>query len=124
MTEYFTAPWEIRVGLARQLLDAAFLLSGQNELGVALYLTDWFEIPLPPKKNIDAQSSFRSPDNFAVSLVDGRVRVVDAEDAVLVDVGLVKEQRGPGWDVPHTAGGEAEDCKRNFCYSAADLCKR
>ena len=50
MTEYFTAPWEIRVGLARQLLDAAFLLSGQNELGVALYLTDWFEIQLSQKK--------------------------------------------------------------------------
>ncbi len=50
LTEYFTAPWEIRVGLARQLLDAAFLLSGQNELGVALYLTDWFVTQLSQKK--------------------------------------------------------------------------
>ncbi len=70
---------------------------------MALYLTDW------------------SPDNFAVSDSDGRLRLVDGEDLVLVDAGLIREERGPGWDVKHHHA--PEDCRGGgLCYSTADLC--
>ncbi len=139
LTDFFDQRWEVRVGLARQLLDMTFMLSGkfcvhvnisiihlltsytfakccivryfvivgENDLGVALYLTDW------------------SADNFAVSAIDGKLRLVDGEDLVLVDVGLVRQERAPGWDVVHHSPGCGEEGggeQSKFCYSVADLC--
>ena len=65
LADYYSAPWEVRVPLAKQLLEMALKLT-RNDDGVALYLTDW------------------TADNFAVD-GDGRVTLVDGENFVLVD---------------------------------------
>ena len=99
--EFHSARWEKRVQLARQILQAAFLLT-RNRHSFALYLTDW------------------SADNFAVGPSDGRLRLVDGEGFVVVDQARLAEFRAPGWDEPHTTRA----CPDNFCFAPAELCNR
>uniref|UniRef100_A0A9J8B2R0 Divergent protein kinase domain 2Ab n=1 Tax=Cyprinus carpio carpio TaxID=630221 RepID=A0A9J8B2R0_CYPCA len=69
---FFNAPWEKRVDLAKQLMDIAEQLTN-NDFDFALYLLD---------------VSF---DNFAVGPRDGKVIVVDAENVVVADKRLIKQ---------------------------------
>ena len=121
LADYYSAPWDVRVSLARQLLEMALKFT-RNDDGVALYLTDW------------------TADNFAVD-EDGRVALVDGENFVLVDqkvsgipyekvegfnykerarVKALNETGAPGWNVAHTSDGFG--CRTSFCYSSEDLC--
>ena len=65
LADYYSASWDVRVKLARQLLEMSLKFT-RNDDGVALYLTDW------------------TADNFAVD-ERGRVALVDGENFVLVD---------------------------------------
>lgn len=71
---FYNAPWEKRVDLARQLMDIAEQLTN-NDFDFALYLLD---------------VSF---DNFAVGPRDGKVIVVDAENVLVADKRLIKQSK-------------------------------
>ena len=71
---YFNAPWEKRVDLAWQLMEIAEQLTN-NDFEFALYLLD---------------VSF---DNFAVGPRDGKVIIVDAENVLVADKGLIRQSK-------------------------------
>ncbi len=102
LAHFYYSDWLVRARLSRQLLEMALSFTRDHEASddFAMYLTDW------------------SPDNFAVSAQDGRVRLVDGENIVLVDIKFVRETRGPGWNVVHNSQG----CEDGFCFVAEDLC--
>jgi hypothetical protein len=95
LTNYYLSPWTKRVQLARQLVQMAARFTN-NDAGVALYLTDW------------------SADNFAVDQF-GKLRLVDAENVVLVDQTMVREMGAPGANTKHNSDGMG--CKSSFCYA-------
>ena len=98
--DFYLSPWESRLILTKQLLTMADRFT-HNNLKIGLYLTDW------------------NPDNFAVDK-DLQIRIVDAENFILVDQKHLEEVRSPGWNVEHSTDGFG--CKDRFCYSSEDLC--
>lgn len=100
LSQFESAEWLVRVGLALQLLDIAQLLTA-NPTDFALYLTDV------------------SLDNFAVDAA-GRVKVVDAENVIIVDRRQIVEDRKLGWEVP--SQHLVDMCKDCLSFSSEDLC--
>ncbi|XP_023805887.1 deleted in autism protein 1 isoform X1 [Oryzias latipes] len=102
---FYNAPWEKRVDLARQLMDIAEQLTN-NDFDFALYLLD---------------VSF---DNFAVGPRDGKVIVVDAENVLVADKRLIKQNKPESYDVWYES--RFEECDREAClsFSKDSLCSR
>ncbi|XP_044032655.1 divergent protein kinase domain 2Ab isoform X2 [Siniperca chuatsi] len=102
---FYNAPWEKRVDLARQLMDIAEQLTN-NDFEFALYLLD---------------VSF---DNFAVGPRDGKVIVVDAENVLVADKRLIKQNKPENYDVWYES--RFEECDREAClsFSKDSLCSR
>ncbi|CAL8399685.1 unnamed protein product [Arctogadus glacialis] len=102
---FYNAPWEKRVDLARQLMDIAEQLTN-NDFDFALYLLD---------------VSF---DNFAVGPRDGKVIVVDAENVLVADKRLIKQNRPENYDVWYES--RFEECDKEAClsFSKEALCSR
>ena len=98
LTHTYHKPWDLRVQVARQLLQMAMKFV-DNDLEVAMYLTDW------------------SADNFAVDRF-GKLTLIDGENFILVDQKHLADKKSPGWDTKHTSQG----CDKNFCFAAEDLC--
>ncbi|KAI4891140.1 hypothetical protein NFI96_020758 [Prochilodus magdalenae] len=102
---FYHAPWEKRVDLAKQLMDIAEQLTN-NDFDFALYLLD---------------VSF---DNFAVGPRDGKVIVVDAENVVVADKRLIKQNKPESYDVWYES--KFEECDKEACLSFSKdmLCSR
>uniref|UniRef100_H2V8S5 Divergent protein kinase domain 2Ab n=2 Tax=Takifugu rubripes TaxID=31033 RepID=H2V8S5_TAKRU len=102
---FYNAPWEKRVDLARQLMDIAEQLTN-NDFEFALYLLD---------------VSF---DNFAVGPRDGKVIIVDAENVLVADKRLIKQNKPENYDVWYES--RFEECDREAClsFSKDSLCSR
>uniref|UniRef100_A0A8D0H610 Divergent protein kinase domain 2A n=1 Tax=Sphenodon punctatus TaxID=8508 RepID=A0A8D0H610_SPHPU len=102
---YFNAPWEKRVDLAWQLMEIAEQLTN-NDFEFALYLLD---------------VSF---DNFAVGPRDGKVIIVDAENVLVADKRLIKQNKPENWDVWYES--KFDDCDKEAClsFSKEILCAR
>ncbi|XP_066203334.1 divergent protein kinase domain 2A isoform X3 [Saccopteryx leptura] len=102
---YFHAPWEKRVDLARQLMEIAEQLTN-NDFEFALYLLD---------------VSF---DNFAVGPRDGKVIIVDAENVLVADKRLIRQNKPENWDVWYES--KFDDCDKEAClsFSKEILCAR
>ncbi|XP_028833355.1 divergent protein kinase domain 2A-like isoform X2 [Denticeps clupeoides] len=102
---YYHAPWETRVDLARQLMDIAEQLTN-NDFDFALYLLD---------------VTF---DNFAVGSRDGKVIIVDAENVIVADKKLIRQNKPEGYDVWYES--RVEDCDKEACLSFSKdiLCSR
>ncbi|KAI4806544.1 hypothetical protein KUCAC02_017363, partial [Chaenocephalus aceratus] len=90
---FYNAPWEKRVDLARQLMDIAEQLTN-NDFEFALYLLD---------------VSF---DNFAVGPRDGKVIVVDAENVLVADKRLIKQNKPENFDVWYESRSRNSLCTR------------
>ncbi|RMC02132.1 hypothetical protein DUI87_21296 [Hirundo rustica rustica] len=102
---YFNAPWEKRVDLAWQLMEIAEQLTN-NDFEFALYLLD---------------VSF---DNFAVGPRDGKVIIVDAENVLVADKRLIRQNKPENWDVWYES--KFDDCDKEAClsFSKEILCAR
>ncbi|XP_017328145.1 divergent protein kinase domain 2Aa [Ictalurus punctatus] len=102
---FYNAPWEKRVDLAKQLMDIAEQLTN-NDFDFALYLLD---------------VSF---DNFAVGPRDGKVIVVDAENVIVADKRLIKQNKPENYDVWYES--RYEECDKEACLSFSKdiLCSR
>ncbi|KAM8953656.1 divergent protein kinase domain 2A [Pelodytes ibericus] len=102
---FFNAPWETRVDLAWQLMEIAEQLTN-NDFDFALYLLD---------------VSF---DNFAVGPRDGKVIIVDAENVLVADKKLIKQNKPENWDVWYES--KFDDCDKEAClsFSKEILCSR
>uniref|UniRef100_A0A8C1SVY0 Divergent protein kinase domain 2Aa n=1 Tax=Cyprinus carpio TaxID=7962 RepID=A0A8C1SVY0_CYPCA len=102
---FYNAPWEKRVDLAKQLMDIAEQLTN-NDFDFALYLLD---------------VSF---DNFAVGPRDGKVIVVDAENIIVADKRLIKQSKPENYDVWYES--RYEECDKEACLSFSKdiLCSR
>lgn len=102
---FYNAPWETRVDLARQLMDIAEQLTN-NDFDFALYLLD---------------VSF---DNFAVGPRDGKVIVVDAENVLVADKRLIRQNKPENYDVMYES--KFEECDKEAClsFSKDALCSR
>ncbi|XP_076149755.1 divergent protein kinase domain 2Aa isoform X2 [Alosa pseudoharengus] len=102
---FYNAPWEKRLDLAKQLMDIAEQLTN-NDFDFALYLLD---------------VSF---DNFAVGPRDGKVIVVDAENVIVADKRLIKQNKPENYDVWYES--RAEECDKETCLSFSKdiLCSR
>ncbi|XP_069753486.1 divergent protein kinase domain 2A-like isoform X1 [Narcine bancroftii] len=102
---FYHAPWEKRVDLAWQLLEIAEQLTN-NDFDFALYLLD---------------ASF---DNFAVGSRDGKVIIIDAENIIVADKRLIKQNKPQNWDIWYES--KFDDCGREAClsFSKDALCSR
>ncbi|ELK07726.1 hypothetical protein PAL_GLEAN10022092 [Pteropus alecto] len=102
---FFNAPWEKRVDLAWQLMEIAEQLTN-NDFEFALYLLD---------------VSF---DNFAVGPRDGKVIIVDAENVLVADKRLIRQNKPENWDVWYES--KFDDCDKEAClsFSKEILCAR
>ncbi|KAM8770424.1 divergent protein kinase domain 2A [Rhynchonycteris naso] len=102
---YFHAPWEKRVDLAWQLMEIAEQLTN-NDFEFALYLLD---------------VSF---DNFAVGPRDGKVIIVDAENVLVADKRLIRQNKPENWDVWYES--KFDECDKEAClsFSKEILCAR
>lgn len=102
---FYNAPWEKRVDLAWQLMEIAEQLTN-NDFEFALYLLD---------------VSF---DNFAVGPRDGKVIIVDAENVLVADKKLIKQNKPENWDVWYES--KFDDCDKEAClsFSKEILCSR
>ncbi|XP_069474353.1 divergent protein kinase domain 2A isoform X1 [Ambystoma mexicanum] len=102
---FYNAPWEKRVDLAWQLMEIAEQLTN-NDFEFALYLLD---------------VSF---DNFAVGPRDGKVIIVDAENVLVADKRLIKQNKPENWDVWYES--KFDDCDKEAClsFSKEILCSR
>jgi len=95
LTAFLASNWIVRAGLAVQLLKMATLFS-KNRLNIAIYPTDW------------------TADNFAVDS-DGKIRLVDMENIVLVNQTMVARRISPGLDKLYTSDNYG--CPNNECFS-------
>ncbi|XP_076986440.1 divergent protein kinase domain 2A [Tamandua tetradactyla] len=102
---YFHAPWEKRVDLAWQLMEIAEQLTN-NDFEFALYLLD---------------VSF---DNFAVGPRDGKVIVVDAENVLVADKRLIRQNKPENWDVWYESKFDGCDKEACLSFSKEILCAR
>ncbi|XP_053314569.1 divergent protein kinase domain 2A [Spea bombifrons] len=102
---FFNSPWEKRVDLAWQLMEIAEQLTN-NDFEFALYLLD---------------VSF---DNFAVGPRDGKVILVDAENVLVADKKMIKQNKPENWDVWYES--KFDDCDKEAClsFSKEILCSR
>ncbi|XP_058250974.1 divergent protein kinase domain 2Aa isoform X2 [Hemibagrus wyckioides] len=102
---FYNAAWEKRVDLAKQLMDIAEQLTN-NDFDFALYLLD---------------VSF---DNFAVGPRDGKVIVVDAENVIVADKRLIRQNKPENYDAWYES--RYEECDKEACLSFSKdiLCSR
>ncbi|KAK2147422.1 hypothetical protein LSH36_554g01032 [Paralvinella palmiformis] len=91
MRSYYDAPWKVRLKLAYQVMKLADRLT-DNSMQFSLY---WLDI---------------SYDNLAVDK-QGYVRIVDAENVIVVDKWQIKQDKKEGWDEPFYA--EFDECRNH-----------
>ena len=102
LTTFLPSNWEVRAGLALQLLKMVALFS-KNRLGIAIYPTDW------------------AADNFSVNS-NGKITPVDLENIVLVNQTVVERLMTPGWDEFYTSDNYGCPYNECFSFSSSSLC--
>ncbi|ESO83900.1 hypothetical protein LOTGIDRAFT_132744 [Lottia gigantea] len=103
LTEYYNAPFSTRVDLAYQLMKMAILMS-ENKEDFILYWTDI------------------QYENFAVD-VAGKVKIIDAENIIVVDKMAIEAKQPLGWSEPYES--KFDDCEGRNCltFSTDNLCR-
>ncbi|KAK0066411.1 deleted in autism protein 1 [Biomphalaria pfeifferi] len=102
LSEFVSASFHIRAGIAYELMKIAEKLTTMSDFG--LYLTDV------------------NGENFAVDH-SGRVTVVDLENIVVVDKLAIQAKKPRGWNDPLEAPFSDCDGKNCLIFNTVDMCK-